>query len=240
MENEEYYGLIYGLTNPYFKGLVKIGATRSLDINKRMRVLGIAVPVPFECAFAYKVPEVDLFDVEHTLHMTFDHCRMPGSEFFEVDPRKVEALLHKLGKFEPMKAEVQEVINTEEAERKNPNMDFIKMELHVGDTLVFRENKAITCTIANNKKVAYDGQQYSLSKLTQQLRGTSYAVQPSPYWETQAGVPLIDLYNKYVREYVSCTHEKGKACAKEAAATAKAAHAALDKLQPLTDTNHAK
>lgn len=239
MENEN-YGLIYGLTNPYFKGMVKIGATRSLDINKRMRVLGTAVPVPFDCAFAYKVPLADLFDVEHTLHMTFDGCRMPGSEFFEIDPKKVETLLRKLGKFEPMKAEVQEVINTEEAERKNPNMDFIKMGLHVGDTLVFRDNKALTCTIANNKKVAYDGQQYSLSKLTQQLRGMSYAVQPSPYWETEAGVPLIDLYNKYVREYVARTQENGNACAQHAASTAKAARAALDKLQPLTDTDHAK
>ena len=145
-----------------------------------------------------------------------------------------------IGKFEPMKAEVQEVINTEEAERKNPNMDFLAMGLPVGSVLRFKKNTSITCTIANNKKVSYIGQQYSLSKLTQQLRGTSYAVQPSPYWETQAGVPLIGLYNKYVREYVACTHEKGKACAKEAAATAKAAHAALDKLQPLTDTDHAK
>lgn len=197
------YGLIYGLTNPYFPGMVKIGATRCLDINKRMRVLGTAVPKPFACAFAYKVPLEDLFNIEHTLHVNYKDKRLVGSEFFEVDPSVVDNLMRNLGRFEPMQQAVQEVINTEEERRKNPKMDFFKMGLNVGDVLTFSEDNSLTCQIADNKKVTYNGKPYSLSKLTQQLRGTNYAVQSSPYWVTNDGIPLIDLYNEHVR-----THEK--------------------------------
>lgn len=198
MENSHDFGLIYGLTNPYFEGMVKIGATRSLDINKRMAVLGTAVPVPFKCAFAYKVPHEVLFSIEHTLHETYSYCRMPGSEFFKVDPAQVDNLLRKLGKFEPMTTVVQEVIDTEEVKRKSPNMDFIKMGLKVGDVLVFTNDKSITCRIATNKKVTYENQEVSLSKLTQQILAKPYGVQPSPYWETESGVLLTKLYVDYV------------------------------------------
>lgn len=194
MENKE-YGLVYGLTNPYFEGLVKIGATRNLDINKRMRVLGTAVPAPFECAFAYKIPYDDLFGIEHILHKTYGYCRIEGSEFFKITPCEVDNLLRTLGKFEPMKTAVQEVIDTEEAKRKKPNMDFIKMGLSVGDIIFFKNDPAVTCTIANNKKVIYKGgTPVSLSSLTHQLLGTKYAVQPSPYWQTKEGILLTVLY----------------------------------------------
>lgn len=238
--DEDYYGLIYGLTNPYFKGLVKIGATRSLDINKRMRVLGIAVPVPFECAFAYKVPEAELFDVEHTLHITFDHCRFKGSEFFEVDPKKVEALLRKLGKFEPMKSAVQDVINAEEAKRKAPNMDFIAMGLPVGSVLRFKNDTSIICTIASHNRVDYqDRHGVSLSSLTKELLGLSYIVQPSPYWQTENGRLLIDIYKEYTRAHVADAHSKGKEAAKNAKKTAVAAISLEAKCQQLiNDTNH--
>lgn len=195
------FGLIYGLSNPYFKGMVKIGATRCLDINKRIGVLGTAVPEPFVCEFAYKVPNNILFNIEHTLHDTFDYCRMKGSEFFKIEPAKVDNLLRTLGKFEPMKSAVQEVINTEEEKRKKlPNMDFCKMGLAIGDTLFWRDDRSITCTIASNKKVDFrDRHGVSLSSITQQILGKPYMVQPSPYWETDDRTPLLHLYQSYVQ-----------------------------------------
>lgn len=224
MENEKDYGLIYGLTNPYFKGMVKIGATRNLDINKRMRVLGTAVPEPFVCAFAYKVPLDMLFTVEHTLHDTFDNCRMKGSEFFKIDPCKVDNLLHMLGKFEPMTTTVQETINIVTAEevvkvakRKAPNMDFVKMGLEIGSSLVYMKDHAISCKVISNKKVAYNGEAMSLSALTHQLLGTKYAVQPSPYWETEYGKPLTTLYIEYVQKQNAKAHEQFAKNAKSAA-----------------------
>ncbi len=199
----ENYGLIYGLTNPYFKGMVKIGATRSLDISKRMRVLGIAVPKPFECAFAYKVPIKDLFAIENRLHKTFAHCRIAGSEFFEIDYHEVDELLRMIGKFEPMKTTVQEVINTEEEKRKKPNMDFFEMGLSVGAVLIYNNDETICCKVIAAKKVEYDSKPYSLSNLTHQLLGTKHAVRPAPLWHTEDGMSLLQLYNEALQKQLS-------------------------------------
>lgn len=195
------FGLIYGLINPYFNGLVKIGMTHNLDINNRMRVLNIGVPKPFACAFAYKVPVGELSRVENSLHKALFKCRIEDSEFFEIEPTVVDNLLRTIGKYEPMTAAVQEVINTEEEKRKKlPNMDFCKMGLAIGDTLFWRDDRSITCTIASNKKVDFrDRHGVSLSSITQQILGKPYMVQPSPYWETEDRTPLLHLYQSYVQ-----------------------------------------
>ena len=239
MESKD-YGLIYGLTNKYFPGMVKIGATRSLDITKRMAVLGTAVPEPFVCAFAYKVPHDLLFSIEHTLHDTFGYCRMEGSEFFKVDPAKVDNLLRQLGKFDPMQSAVQDVINAEDAKRKAPNMDFFAMGLSVGTVLRFKNDSSVACTIASHNRVDYqDRHGVSLSSLTKELLGTPYGVQPSPYWMTEDGRLLIDIYKEYTHAHVASVQAQGKAAAKYAKETVDAAHAISDKCQQIiSDTSH--
>lgn len=192
---EDEYGLIYGLTNKYFPGLVKIGATRDLDVSKRMRVLGTAVPEPFDCAFAYKVPHEVLFSIEHTLHEIFDYCRMGNSEFFNVDPGKVDNLMLQLGRFEPMRSSVQEAIKAEEGTKRAQNMDFLAMGLSVGSVLYFKNDRTIQCTVASKNRVNYkDKQNVSLTSITQELLGLAYSVQPSPHWLTEDGMLLIDKY----------------------------------------------
>lgn len=240
MITENEYGLIYGLTNKYFPGMVKIGATRSLDISKRMNVLGTAVPEPFVCAFAYKVPHDILFSIEHTLHDTYAHCRMDGSEFFKVDPTKVDNLLRQLGKFEPMKTTVQDVINAEEAKRKAPNMDFLTMGLPIGSVLRFKNDITVCCTISSHNRVDYqDRHGISLSALTKELLGTPYGVQPSPFWLTEDDRLLIDIYKDYTRAHVADAQAKGKAAAKQAKNASDALKTLSDKCQQLiNDTNH--
>lgn len=240
MKNENECGLIYGLTNKYFQGMVKIGATRSLDITKRMAVLGTAVPEPFVCAFAYKVPHDVLFSIEHTLHDTFGYCRMEGSEFFKVDPAKVDNLLRQLGKFEPMKTAIQDVINAEEAKRKAPNMDFLALGLQIGSVLHFKNDPSVTCTIVSHNRVDYQGRHgVSLSSITKELLGLSYIVQPSPYWLTDDGRLLIDKYKDYTRALVTCARTQGKAAAKYAKETADVLKATASKCQQLiNETNN--
>lgn len=194
------YGLIYGLTNHYFPGLVKIGMTHCLDISKRIGVLNTAVPLPFECAFAYKVPNANIGKIEHLLHDNYKDKRVGSSEFFEVEPCQVDKLIGTFGKFEAVKTMVQSAIDIDEARRKAPNMDFIKMGLHIGETLVFTKKPTIFCKVITNKKVLFENSEYSLSHLTHQLLKTKYAVKPSPYWQTEAGVPLTTLYIEYVKQ----------------------------------------
>ncbi len=192
---EDEYGLIYGLTNKYFPGLVKIGVTRDLDVSKRMRVLGTAVPEPFDCAFAYKVPRDKLFSVEHILHDAFGSCRIGNSEFFKIDPGKVDKLMLHISEFEPMRSSVQEAIKAEEGTKRAKNMDFPAMGLEVGSVLYFKNDRTIQCTVASKNRVNYkDKQNVSLTSITQELLGLAYSVQPSPHWFTEDGMLLIDKY----------------------------------------------
>ena len=93
--------------------MVKIGMTHRTDIRHRIRELGTSVPEPFTCAYAYKVPSEELSNIEAILHDNYSDKRVGNSEFFRIKPETVDKLMRGIGKFEPMKAEVQEVINTE-------------------------------------------------------------------------------------------------------------------------------
>ncbi len=199
--DEQKFGLIYGLTNPYFDGLVKIGLTHSLDISKRIHVLNTAVPLPFECAFAYKVPHEELYSIESLLHDNYDSKRVGSSEFFRIDPAKVDKLMGTLGKFEPMKTMVQGTIDSEVAKHKSPNMDLFKMGLRSGDVLVYSKDPTISCVVVSNKKVSYNGAEYSLSGLTRLLTGKG--LRPAPYWKTKDGISLSALYIDYVQKEAS-------------------------------------
>lgn len=205
MEKENDYGLIYVLTNKYMPGLVKIGVTRRLDIQERMRELnGTSVPYPFDCAFSCKVPGNMLFEIEKAVHLAFDDNRVsPSREFFKVTPEVVIPLLKVIARLSPaddVTEFVQEVINVEEEKRtRRKNMDFSELGLQKGDVLIYTRDNNITCTITSNKTVNYGDQHgVSLSSITKELLG--YAVQPSPFWQTKDGIKLIDLQNGKQKE----------------------------------------
>lgn len=194
MEND--YGLIYVLTNPYFQGMVKIGMTRRTDIRRRIKELGTAVPEPFVCRFAYKVPQDRLSTIEALLHDNYAHARVGNSEFFRVDPMAVDKLMRGIGNFDTMQNEVQMEIDIEEGKRtRRKNMDFEELGLRVGDTLTYARNNNIRCTICTRKTVDFESQRnVSLSSITKALLG--YPVQPSLFWITDEGVLLSELQNR--------------------------------------------
>ena len=56
---EENEGIVYILTNAAMPGLVKIGMTARAEIEARMNELySTGVPLPFECSYAGRVPDV--------------------------------------------------------------------------------------------------------------------------------------------------------------------------------------
>lgn len=97
MENEKDYGIIYVLSNPCMKGIVKIGKTKRNEYQKRMRDLYYGqsgVPKNFVCERAYKVPLHLLDETEKRLHSHFVKKRVnPRREFFRVKPTDVDQLI---------------------------------------------------------------------------------------------------------------------------------------------------
>ncbi len=109
-------GIVYVLTNPAMPKMVKIGRT-GREIDERLNQLySTGVPLPFECAYAAKVADMD--KVEKAFHNAFGPYRVnPKREFFSIDPEQAIGLL-ELMKLEDMTPAMQQEAEQVDVEAK--------------------------------------------------------------------------------------------------------------------------
>ena len=81
------------------------------------------------------------------------------------------------------------------ARKRRPNLNFYQMGLIDGDVLTFVADENINATVVSENKVEYNGKKYSLTKLTQKLKGLDHAIQPTGEWRLEEQ-NLLDLYNE--------------------------------------------
>ncbi len=194
-------GIVYVLTNPAMPGIVKIGRTTRGSIDVRLAELySTGVPVPFECAFAGRV--ADETRVERAFHLAFGPYRInPKREFFQIDPAQAIALLELMVSEDvtpELRAEADEVDadsrkGANRLKERRPRMNFEDMGIPVGSTLEFAQGD-VTCEVTGPRHVSHDGEECSLTALTQRLLGKDYAVQPSPYWSYESR-RLSEIYD---------------------------------------------
>lgn len=208
MANEN-YGIVYVLSNDAMPGLVKIGKTSRLDLDKRMRELfSTGVPLPFKCDHACKVKLAHMDELEKALHCAFAPNRVnENREFFRISPDQVKPILKLLGHMTEgdVTAEVESEIEKDltdddkaavvKSKSKRPPLDFLAMGLKVGDSLVFLGKPACVVTIASARKVLHDGAETSLTAVTKELLNKDYAVQPTRFWSFN-GENLLDIYDR--------------------------------------------
>ena len=200
--------IVYVLTNPAMPGLVKIGSTTQEEVDIRMKQLfSTGVPVPFDCAFACRVP--DAFSVEKALHHAFGNTRInPNREFFRIEADRVISIL-KLLHVEDVTAEVEKTIESEATpadlqaattlkQARRPRMDFTELGIPIGTVLVFKDGAAAQVTVSAAKLVKFNGEDCSLTAATRKVLGLpdDYALQPSPYW-TYNGKTLKEVYETF-------------------------------------------
>jgi T5orf172 domain len=194
--------IVYVLINEAMPNLVKIGKTTRSDVQVRMNELySSGVPKPFKCIMAVEVE--DCSKVETALHIAFGPGRInPKREFFEIDPEQAIAVLKLLSN-----NDVTPLVNTDlnlnvsDAERattikgnRRPPLDYIDMNIPIGSTLVYTEDESILVEVATNKKVKYNDEMLSLTKVTQELLELDYAVQPTRFWMFE-GKSLKAIYD---------------------------------------------
>lgn len=195
-------GIIYVLTNPAMPGLVKIGKTSRETVDLRLNELySTGVPVPFECAFAGRVG--DYSKVEKAFHTAFGPYRINEKrEFFQIEPEQAIALLELMVE-ENVTPELQEHAekvdeNSREGVRKlksrRPASNFHDMGMPTGSVLMFQDG-VNQCVVNSSKKVEFEGEQLSLTALTQRLLGIDNSIQPSPYWTFESR-KLSDIYEE--------------------------------------------
>ena len=170
-------GTVYVLTNPAMPDLVKIGKT-TRDISLRLADLySTGVPLPFECEYAAKVKDVD--GTEKAFHLGFKKDRVNiKREFFKIDPEQAIAFLRMLA-IEDVTPTVRKEAESVDADAKAsvekfkkdrlPVVNYFEMGLAIGDVFTYELDQNITCTVKNQRKVEYEGEEYYLTGLTKKL-----------------------------------------------------------------------
>ncbi len=196
--------IVYILTNEAMPNLVKIGKTTRSDVKTRMNELySSGVPFQFECAYAVEVN--DCSTVEKALHVAFNPNRVnPKREFFSIDPEQAIAILKLLGNKDvtpllndDLNSNVSptELEAVKQAKKKRPNINYIEMGLEKGTVLTFANDSTIEVIIVSDKKVLYNEEEVSLTRVTKELLELDYAVQPTKYWLVN-GKNLRDIWKE--------------------------------------------
>jgi len=160
-------GIIYILINAAMPGYTKVGKTTT-SVEQRMRELDTTgVPVPFECFYAAKVEKVDF--VEKRLHDAFDDARVrERREFFRIAPERLQSalLLAALEDVTPREDVVEDAEDRQaldEARALRSQFNFKMVNITPGSVLTFSKDPSITCTVIDNKRVEFEGEETSLS-----------------------------------------------------------------------------
>jgi len=194
-------GIVYILTNPAMKGLVKIGMTTREEVSVRMGELySTGVPVPFECSFAGRVTDVKA--TERAFHIAFGPYRInPNREFFEIEDTQAIEILRLLCVEDVTPSLNSELDKVDEVSRdsgkrmkqKRPNLNFEEMEIPLGSILHSNYNHE-TCEVTEPRKVMFRGEEMSLTRATRINLELDYSVAPAQHWLFEAK-SLREIYN---------------------------------------------
>jgi len=183
-------GIVYVLKNPAFPNLVKIGITTRDEVEIRMSELyTTGVPLPFECVYAGKVENAK--KTEAALHHAFTNSRInPSREFFDIDESQAIVILKLITTEDVTPVISNELDKVDSISKKagdnysksrRPPQNFVEMGIPIGDTLTSADGE-FKCTVVEEKKVEYQGEIMSLTRLTRKLKGLNHDIQPSPHW----------------------------------------------------------
>lgn len=186
--------IVYILRNPAFPDLIKIGKTEN-DLKRRIEELSrhSGVPAPFECYFACEVEDGKSGEIEKRLHFGFgDHRVNPKREFFSINPERVKRILEGWS--------VRDITLTTDNIENQDDSDMIKydrtrksvfrfsmVDIDIGEELAFIRDESLTCNVADDRKVNYNGEKISLNQVTLHILNEKFdkkldAVRGPDYW----------------------------------------------------------
>lgn len=205
-------GVIYILTNPSFPEYVKIGYAD--DVEKRLKELNRSECIPFAFRlYAYYDVSVRLSDLK--IHEMIDRLnpnlrsieefngKKRVREFYAMDAEEAYLLLESIATINGLTENLHKIEANEEQKEDDVTANIVRLEafkfsmcnLKEGDELEFVDDHNIKCYVKDDKKVTYNGEDYSLSALAQILSGKPYSL-AGPHWFLYNGKLLCDIRNE--------------------------------------------
>lgn len=215
-------GYIYILTNPSFKEYVKIGYAD--NVERRLKELNRSECVPFAFR-VYATYEVNSRLSDKKIHAIIDKLnpnlraienfegKERKREFYAMTPEDAYSILEAIAEINDCKDKLVLVKKTKEDEEQEEAAEEIQEEhnermapfrfsycgIEIGEKLEFwldkDTNTGILCTVVDDKKVRYEGKDYSLTGLAKKLTCVSYNI-PGP------------RYFKYKGEWLNTIRER--------------------------------
>jgi hypothetical protein len=78
---------------------------------------------------------------------------------------------------------------------RRPTFNFFHMGIPKGAILTYAADASKTVEVIDDRKVRFEGEEVSMTDITQRLRGTNYYVGPMPHW-LYKGEKLSNFYNR--------------------------------------------
>lgn len=162
--------IVYVLTNEAMPRFVKVGTTR-IDVEERLKQLyTTGVPVPFECYYAGVVESAK--NVERRIHRAFDKFRVnKNREFFEIEPEAVADIIRMVAIRDATPGEdytetPDDKVAMEKLEQRAERFSFKMVGISPGTLLHYKFDDSITCTVLDNRRVEFRGEEMSLTAAT--------------------------------------------------------------------------
>ena len=210
---EETAGFIYILTNPSFKEYVKIGYAD--DVEKRLNQLNRTecTPFAFRLYATYEVPNRLADKKLHSLLDMFDanlravdelNGKKRVKEFYAMQPEKAYHALELIAELTDTtdRLKLYEISAKDKTEDeladsiRRPKFSFKNLGIKPGEYLEYIRDPKIRVKVLNDDRlVEYEGQEYHLSNLAQQLLGKPFRVQ-GPLYFSYNGEVLTDLRDR--------------------------------------------
>lgn len=210
---EETAGYIYILTNPSFPEYVKIGYAD--DVEKRLAQLNRTecTPFAFRLYATYEVPNRLADKKLHSLLDMFDanlravdelNGKKRVKEFYAMQPEKAYHALELIAELTDTtdRLVLHEINNKDKAEDelansvRRPKFTFKNLGIKPGEYLEYVNDSKIKVKVLNDDRlVEYEGKEYHLSNLAQQLLGRPFRVQ-GPLYFSYKGEILTNLRDR--------------------------------------------
>lgn len=185
--------LVYILTNPSFPNYVKIGKTT--DLKKRIKKLSDSdcLPFSFRAYATYETEDLDV--VEKAIHTLIDMIdydlrareevgfgRVRKREFFALDAENAFEILlqiatlrgdeENVSRFEltaEERIEEQTAKEVEKRVKRSRALSFSEYGIPIGSELSFTNDPSIIVKVIGDRKIEYQGKEYSMSGLAEEL-----------------------------------------------------------------------
>ena len=210
---EETAGYIYILTNPSFPEYVKIGYAD--DVEKRLNQLNRTecTPFAFRLYATYEVPNRLADKKLHSLLDMFDanlravdelNGKKRVKEFYAMQPDKAYHALELIAELTDTtdRLTLYEISSKDKTEDelansiRRPKFSFKNLGIKPGEYLEYVRDPKIKVKVLNDDRlVEYEGKEYHLSNLAQQLLGKPFRVQ-GPLYFSYNGEVLTELRDR--------------------------------------------